>query len=236
MIVRQKAEFVVVVPARGGSKGVFRKNLRMLAGRPLLAWTIAAIDSAQAQLRCVVTSEDDEILALAEGLGAEIVRRPKHLATDQSPTEPALVHALEAMETPDDVRHIVLMQATSPIRHQGTLDLAIAQYRSADVDSLVGVVAQPPFLWRGPIDSPSALYDPGLRPRRQDLKPTSRTYRETGSLYITSVAGLLESRNRISGRVSLFVMAEDEGLDIDTEADLMQAQHLMGGEADAYRK
>jgi N-acylneuraminate cytidylyltransferase len=120
----------------------------------------------------------------------------------------------------------MLLQATSPVRFPGTLDRAVEQFRATSVDSLVGVVPQPPFLWTlGP--SPSPQYQPERRPRRQELVPTDYRYRETGSLYLTKTSVYTEFGNRLGGQVGLFVMDEREGVDVDTELDLLIAeQHL----------
>lgn len=227
MTIAPDADVFAIIPARGGSKGIPRKNLRPLAGRPLIAWTIEAVRDTDARIRCVVTTDDDEIAQLAERLGAEVVHRPSDLATDESPTEPAMLHALECLYGSASPQSVLLLQATSPIRLPGTIDRAIAEFSRSGADCLVGVIDASPFLWRGPTGQPTALYDPSARPRRQDLASDQHLYRETGSLYLTRTTALRESGNRISGRIELFVMADIEGADIDTEADFADAERMM---------
>ena len=115
---------------------------------------------------------------------------------------------------------------TSPIRHEGTIDRAISQFIDDGLDSLVGTVAQTPFLWR---TGETALphYEVGARPRRQDLAPEDMFYRETGSLYLTKTEIYLEAENRIGGKVGVFVMDEDEGVDIDTPTDFLIAEQIL---------
>lgn len=224
------SDVIAIIPVRGGSKGVPGKNLMPVAGRPLLAWTIAAVASASAPIRCVVTTDDDALAALAAELGAEVVRRPASLATDTAPTEPALLHALDALGVPSSAAPspvVLFLQVTSPVRLPGTIDAAVAQFHASGADAIVGVVAEHPFLWRGPTTAPTALYDPDARPRRQDLRDDQLVYRETGSLYLTSASALRASGNRISGRVELFVMADTEGIDIDTAADVENAERVL---------
>lgn len=235
MAIVPEASCAAIIPARGGSKGVLRKNLLAIAGRPLLVWTIDAVAEASAPLRCIVTTDDDEIAAVAQESGAEVVRRPSNLATDEAPTEPALLHVLDAAVGASAINDVMLLQATSPVRLAGTLDRALETYRSSHATSLIGVVASSPFLWRGPTDSPTAVYDPDARPRRQDLTAGQRVYRETGSLYLTSSRELRATSNRISGRTELFVMDDVEGLDIDTHADAREAARLLEGLRDAAR-
>jgi len=213
-----------VIPARGGSKGVPRKNLRPVAGRPLIEWTIGQALASRHDLDVVVSTDDDEIADVARRAGAQVpFRRPAHLAADTTATEPVVRHAIDEMSArgrrPDAV---LLLQATSPIRLPGTIDRAVDEFLASDADSMVGVVPQAPFLWWAG-DPPRADYDVEHRPRRQDLTADTLRYRETGSLYLTRT-GVYETRdNRLGGRVVLFVMDEVEGIDIDSEVDLTVA-------------
>jgi len=212
-----------VIPARGGSKGIPRKNLADCAGKPLIAWTIEQARAVEG-LDVVVSTEDDEIATVAAAYGAEVVVRPADLAEDTAATEPVVLHAIDSRaEVPD---RVMLLQATSPVRLPGTLARALAEFDASGADSLVGVVAQAPFLWWHR-DPPTADYDVDHRPRRQDLTTDTLRYRETGSLYVTRTEIYRAHLNRLGGRVHLFVMAEVEGVDIDTPRDLeVAAQHL----------
>jgi N-acylneuraminate cytidylyltransferase len=210
-----------VVPARGGSKGVRRKNLRDVAGKPLLVWTVEQALAARPAMDVVVSTDDAEIADVARAAGALVpFLRPAELARDETPTEPVVRHAIAAAREADAAPDaVVLLQATSPVRHPGTLSRALAQFSASGVDSLVGVVPQAPFIWTDGAE-PSAAYDVTARPRRQDLTPEALRYRETGSLYVTRPWVYDELDNRIGGRVGLFVMDELEGIDVDTELDL----------------
>lgn len=217
----QVIRYLVVIPARGGSVGIPGKNLLDLAGKPLLAWTIEHALAAATPCRVVVSTDSEEIATVARTYGAEVpVMRPAALAADEAPTEPAVLHALDNL--PDlpgaggaDVDHVVLLQATSPLRRPGALDQAVALYERSEADSLLSVVEAAPFLWRAGEGGPAALYDYARRPRRQDLAPGQRLYRENGSIYITRTAILRQTRNRLGGRIVLYPMSEEEGTEID---------------------
>ena len=157
---------LTVIPARGGSKEIPKKNLAQVYGQPLLWWTIEAVKAATEKLFLVVTTDDSEIAKFAGSMGALVVDRPAELATDTSPTEDAVMHVLDTLSPTKAFETVMLLQATSPVRRQGTLDRALAQYWSSGVDSLVGVVSSSPFLWRGPLNHASAYYDVNARPRR----------------------------------------------------------------------
>ncbi len=217
-----------VIPVRGGSKGVPGKNLRPVAGKPLVSWSIAHAVGSTTPMRVIVSTDSEEIAMVAREAGAEVpFLRPAELATDTAPTEPTVIHAIEWVRNegwePDLV---VLLQATSPIRSEHSIDRAIAQLRAEDADSLVGVVPSSPFLWHSG-QPPVADYPVDARPRRQDMTEAMIPLRETGSLYVTRTRIYDEQSNRLGGTVSLFVMDEREGLDIDTHVDLVIADSLL---------
>jgi N-acylneuraminate cytidylyltransferase len=221
-------KYLCLIPARGGSKGIPGKNLRPIGGKPLIVWTIEQALATLGDVRVVVSTEDEAIAAVARDAGAEVpFARPAELAEDTTATEPVVLHAISELGLrgyrPDAV---VLLQATSPIRLPNTVLRAIEHYESTGVDSIVGVVPQSPFLWRWS-DPPTADYDVDHRPRRQEITPADLRYRETGSIYVTRTAVYEQHRNRLGGRISLFVMDELEGIDIDTETDLLLAEHAL---------
>lgn len=216
-----------VIPARGGSKGIPRKNLLDVAGKPLIVWTIEQA-LAVPGVDVLVSTDDAEIADVSRAAGARVPwLRPEDLAGDTTPTEPVVLHAIEQVSIdrgrPDAV---LLLQATSPVRHDQTLRRALVQFGNTGVDSMVGVVEQPPFIWQAG-DPPKAAYDVSARPRRQDLTKDTRRYRETGSLYLTRTEIYEQHFNRLGGRIGMFIMAEDEGIDIDTELDVALARQRL---------
>lgn len=226
------SDHLCLIPARGGSKGIPSKNLREVAGKPLIVWTIEhALVLSGATV--VVSTDDEAIAAVARDAGARVpFLRPAELARDETPTEPVVEHALDRLaEDGHDPDVVMLLQATSPVRLPGTLARAVAQFESEAPDSMVGVVPQAPFLWQLPAQAssnPAAAYDVTHRLRRQDMDPTDLRYRETGSLYLTRPEIYREQHNRLGGRIALFVMDEVEGIDVDTDLDLALAEQRLG--------
>ena len=223
-----------VIPVRGGSKGIPRKNLKPIAGKPLVAWTIEQALAAKAELDgehlvdVLVSTDDAELADIARQYGAEVpFMRPAHLAEDTTATEPVIEHAIEfytaAGKRPDAV---MLLQATSPVRLPGTLARAIRQFAVSASDSLVGVIPIGPFIWAA-TEPPTAQYEVMARPRRQELTRETFRYRENGSMYITKTELYETLHNRLGGDIELFMLDEVEGVDIDAPIDFSVAEHQL---------
>lgn len=223
-----------VIPVRGGSKGIPRKNLKPIAGKPLVAWTIEqALEAKRVlegvhQVDVVVSTDDMELAEIARTYGAEVpFMRPASLAEDTTATEPVIEHAIEffasAGKRPDAV---MLLQATSPVRLPGTLERAIRQFATSDSDSMVGVIPIGPFIWAA-TEPPTAQYEVMARPRRQELTRETFRYRENGSMYITKTEIYEELHNRLGGKMELFMLDEIEGVDIDAPIDFSVAEHQL---------
>lgn len=218
---------LAVIPARGGSKGIPRKNLLSVGGKPLIVWTIEQALEVPGMIVCVST-DDAEIAAVAAKAGAWVVQRPAELAQDETPTEPVVLHAIEACTAEfGRPERVVLLQATSPVRLPGSIGRALTQFDEEGLDSLVGVVANPPFLWS--LDGSTAVphWEWENRRRRQDMEPEQLRYRETGSLYVTRPEIYETLNNRMGGKIGLYVMADSEGVDIDTLHDASLAESLL---------
>lgn len=210
---------VCVIPARGGSKGIPRKNMVPVAGKPLIVWTIEQA-LAVPDLRVIVSTEDAEIAAVARQAGAEVVVRPDELARDETASEPVIEHVIATLaETGERPDAVLFLQATSPVRLPGTLARALVEFERTGADSMLSVVPESPFLWRHTHPATSQ-YDYTARPRRQDLAPGELVYRENGALYLTRTEIYETLHNRLGGHIELFVLDPVEAIDIDTPVDL----------------
>jgi N-acylneuraminate cytidylyltransferase len=192
----------------------------------LIAWSILQARAAGIA-RVVVSTDDAAIATVARAYGADVpFVRPANLATDTAATEPVMLHALDWYADHGEMFDtVLLLQPTSPLRLAGTIPAAIARFADSGLDSLLGVCENHHFFWR---DAPArALYDYRNRPRRQDILPQDRLYRENGSLYLTSVPAFREHRNRLCGRIELFHMREEEGLEIDSLIDFAMVEAVM---------
>lgn len=221
--------YLGIIPARGGSKGVPQKNIRMVGGKPLISWSIEQALACELINGVIVSTDDEEIAEIAKRTGAEVpFIRPKDLALDSTPTEPVLIHVVEEIkkgggDIPDA---IVLLQPTSPIRKKGRLSEAIRLFEKENADSLLSVVETHPWLWKNK-GKPKCFYDYNNRPTRQNIRKEDILYRENGSIYITRTPLLMEHSNRLAGHIVMFEMDHDEGQDIDTLTDMMVADQIL---------
>lgn len=218
---------LAVIPARGGSKGVPGKNLRSVGGRSLVARAVGAALAAASVDRVVVSTDDPAIAREAEAAGATVVVRPAPLATDDAPSEAALLHALDLVG--DGAEVLVFMQATSPFIDPVDVDAAIARVRSGAADVAFAAIATPVFLWAPSVEQGGGWagvnHDAARRPRRQELPPQVA---ETGAFYVLDVGGFRAAGHRFFGRVEPALVAERTAIEIDTEQQLQLADALAG--------
>jgi YrbI family 3-deoxy-D-manno-octulosonate 8-phosphate phosphatase len=218
-------EVVAVIPARGGSKGVPGKNLRRVGGVPLIGRAVAAARNAGRVDRVVVSTDDDEIAAVAREWGAEVVDRPADLAGDAASSESALLHALDVLRARAvETSILVFIQATSPFVDPADLDDAIGRVAAGSVDVVFSAVESWGFLWRHGADGMRGInHDPARRPRRQDRAPE---YLETGAFYVLDAAGFRVARHRFFGSTGVALVEQRHALEIDTAEQLRLANAI----------
>lgn len=221
---------VALVPLRGGSKGIPRKNIKTIAGRPLCAWVLGAATDAKRIDTVYVSTDSDEIKETVAGLGLgiEILDRPVELASDEATTESVMIHFVENVP---DFRHIVTIQATSPLLRGQQLDEALALFETESYDSMLSVVRTGRFFWSE--DGVPLNYDPQRRPRRQEFRGTLM---ENGAFYIIRASLLTETKCRLGGQIGLYEMPEDTALEIDTPEDWDAVARLLQQRTETERK
>jgi CMP-N-acetylneuraminic acid synthetase len=223
---------LAVITARGGSKGVPRKNIRILAGKPLLVWTAEAALAARRLARVIVSTEDDEIAEVARSAGVDVpIMRPRELAEDTTPTLPVLQHAVRELEaTGDRFDAICLLQPTSPLRTAQMIDECVASLDASGADSVVTTLPvphqyNPHWVYFGEArgELRPALGEREPIPRRQNLPPA---WHREGSIYVTRrdvlVGGSLYGR-RIVG----YPVDPSRSVNIDTLHDWDRAEALL---------
>jgi CMP-N-acetylneuraminic acid synthetase len=221
---------VGLIPARGGSKGVPRKNLQIVGGHPLVARKILqAIESMCNEVW--VTTDDSEISDVSLAYGAQVITRPADLALDTSGTDEVVMHASKELElAADDV--LVLLQPTSPLLNLNSLNQAVEKLLSnSDLNSVITIKAGHPFLWsqeenlKWNPDGHSRLH----RPRRQEL-PSSGW--ETGGCYAIRASAIYSQQIRYPEPTGIIPVSFLESVDLDTQEDLDLVRNLI----DSYPK
>jgi YrbI family 3-deoxy-D-manno-octulosonate 8-phosphate phosphatase len=220
------SEIVAIIPARGGSKGVRRKNLRRVGGVPLVARAIAAARRSGAVDRIVVTTDDGEIAAVAREWGADVVERPPSISGDAATSESAVLHALDDLAARGvDVGVVAFLQATSPFIAAGALAEGVRAVRDGRFDSAFAATESYGFAWTRDAASRAVAvgHDASHRPRRQDREPH---HLETGAFYIFGADAFRAAGHRFFGRIGIIGVPDHTALEIDTEAELERARVL----------
>jgi CMP-N,N'-diacetyllegionaminic acid synthase len=223
---------LAIIPARGGSKGVKRKNLRFLNGRPLVQYPIVSAQSAAIFDRIVVSTDDDEISHVAIRSGAEVVRRPPDLSTDSSLVIDAIRYTVKELERANSYvpKIIFLLEPTSPFREREDMVKALEIIDSKVADSVASfrqTKLSPTRMWSIELDTVRPLLsgsDPFLPRQNQQI-----AYELTGEIYAFTRAKLLESSSNsvLLGKVAPLISSSEFSIDIDTELDFLVAETII---------
>lgn len=219
-------QVVAIIPARGGSKGVPRKNVQRVGGVPLIARAVRAAAEAASVDLIVVSTDDAEIAAVATAAGARVVTRPPELASDTASSESAVLHVLDELDAAGtSCATVVFVQATSPFVSSSAIDRGVSAVRDEGFDSAFSAHETYGFLWaRDAGGSAAAInHDAAARPRRQDREPH---YLETGAFYVFDAAGFRRARHRFFGRTAIVEVPVASAIEIDDLDQLAVASAL----------
>ena len=226
-------KILAVIPARGGSKGIPRKNLANLGGKPLIAWTIEQAQLSRYIDRLIISSDDDEIIKTAQSLGCDApFKRPAEISTDIASGIEPVIHAIKYFKS--DYHYILLLQPTSPFRSKEDIDGSIELCHRARANACVSVVRsnKNPY-WMYTISSDgvmqSVITARKMYARRQDYPAY---YGLNGAIYLANCKWILRSRTFIYRKTIAFLMPEERSLDIDTDYDLKIANLIKESKID----
>lgn len=219
--------FLAIIPARGGSKRLPRKNMLELAGKPLVAWCIEAALHSNYIDNVIVSSDDDEILSISTMFGAETIKRPDCLAGDMATTFDTIKHTIDHSTNYD---YIILLQPTSPLRKTNHIDEAIELLIAKKADAVISVCEMEHSpLWSNTLsedgDMSNFIRDEIKNKRSQDLE---KYYRLNGAIYISKTSRLLEEKSfMLKDNIFAYIMARESSIDIDTLTDFRVAEYFM---------
>ena len=231
---KESIKYAAFIPVRGGSKSIPLKNIKPICGKPLVCWTIEAALGCNYIDMVYVSTDSDAIRNVVNEYSGETrlqcIDRSEETATDTASTESAMLEFAERF----DFENIILIQATSPLLRSTDLTAAIEKYESGNNDSILSAVRQKRFIWEeDPEKGASAVnYDYMRRPRRQEF---DGYLVENGAFYITSKERLLETGNRISGKIGIHEMAEETYFEIDEPSDWIVIEQFLQRQMDSEK-
>ena len=210
-------KILAFIPARGGSKGIPNKNIKLFNGKPLIEWTIDSALKSKLISKVIVSSDSQKILSISKKLGAEIVLRPKSISGDFATTESAIKHYIK--NTKESFDTIVLLSPTSPIRKMSDIDNAIKEFKSKKLDSCFSASILLDFLiWKlnkkKKFESINYNFQNRGTRQKRDLN-----YVENGSIYVFKTKLIKNYNNRIAGKIGIYLMNFWQSFEIDVKDD-----------------
>lgn len=225
-------EILSIIPARGGSKGIPRKNLKLILNKPLVAYTIEASLKSKYITKTIVSSEDNEIIEVSKNYGAEVIKRPDELALDETKTAPVMLHVLEELEKIGyRADYVVLLQPTCPLRNEQYIDSAFSYYFEQienGYDSCFSAfsIGYTHAKWRILHNNKlEGLYDYRIRPRRQDMEQHYKMICENGAFYVLPWETLKEAKDFIGYNPTAYITPQV--IDIDTIEDFKKVEECL---------
>ncbi len=225
---------LAIIAGRGGSKGLPRKNVLKLKGKPLIAWSIDCANQSRYIDRLVLSSDDEEINRIGQDYGCQVpFTRPAHLATDDARIHDAIGYTLENLDQSYDI--VVLLQATSPLRNANDIDGCLETLMRHDANSCVSVSQSPksPY-WAftlGQENELKRLIETSAKsPRRQELP---ETFTLNGAVYTAETAWFMEHRTFIDSSTRAYVMPKERSVDVDDKIDFLLCEAILNSAASA---
>lgn len=222
-------EILSIIPARGGSKGIPGKNIKLLGGKPLIAHTIEASLKSKYITRTILSTEDAKIKDIALSFGAQVIDRPLELAQDETKTAPVMLHVLETLEKENYIPDaVILLQATCPMRNEHHIDDAFKLFFDNDCDSVFAAYefgnthAKWKMLYDGKLEG---LYNYRERPRRQEEHRHYPMFVETGSIYIIKTSVMKKVKDFIGENPKIYI--SPYCVDIDTVEDFASVEKAL---------
>lgn len=219
---------LAIIPARGGSKRLPRKNILPLVRKPLILWTIEAAKKSKYIDKIVVSTEDEEIYNLCIENETEVIRRPKYLATDEASSIDVVKHVIESIN--EKFEYIILLQPTSPLRNEKHLDEAIELLFNKNADAIISVCeVDHPVQWCNKLNSSLSLKnfisEEFLNKRSQELE---KYYRINGAIYICKTDKFLEENTFfLKDNIYAYIMFREDSIDIDNIIDFKLAEIIL---------
>jgi CMP-N-acetylneuraminic acid synthetase len=229
MIADGQQEVLAVIPARGGSMGVPKKNICMVAGRPLITYAIDAARQSQRITRIVVSTDCPDIAAVSRASGADIVLRPDAISGDTASSEDAVTHVLRHLQDEQGYYPAIVafMQCTVPVTTAIHLDKAIDTLEQEKLDSCFSAIPFTKFIWKRDVSGHAVGVNHDHTQQRLLRQQLPEQVLETGGFYIMRTDSYLAAHNRFCGKTGYIILNNVEMIDIDTMQDIHYAEHIL---------
>jgi len=223
---------LALIPARGGSKRLPRKNVLDLSGKPLIAWTIEAARNSKYVDNVVVSTDDEQISTISRDYGAIVpFKRPTELSSDDAKSIDVVLHTIQTLHAQeDDYDYLILLQPTSPLRQAIDIDLSVEQLIRDGLDAVISVCENEhhPF-WSNTLPADrdmSNFLNPSIRNKRSQDLPTY--YRVNGAIYLCNINKIIDEKDLfLKNKCHAYIMDNINSVDIDTEIDFLLASQII---------
>ena len=220
---------LIVIPARGGSKRIPRKNVRIMCGKPLICYSIENANALKEfmDVDVAVSTDDEELGSIVENRGVEVIKRPKELATDKVTLDPVIFHSVNYMEQKKRCKYdtVITMQATSPTLKKSTIKNAIEFFEKSEWDTIISAMNKPHLSWGVRDGKIVKNYE-----KRLNSQELPANYLETGGFLITRRECVTEN-GRIGDKVNIFEISENKAFAHETKAELNSFAHVFVGQS-----
>jgi CMP-N-acetylneuraminic acid synthetase len=220
-------KIIAIIPARGGSQGIPGKNIRTLAGKPLIAWTIQAAQGASSVDRVIVSTDSVDIATIAKQWNAEVIMRPAEISGDSSTSEQALLHVLSQLMATESYEPdlVVFLQCTSPLTLPADIEATVPLVSQGGYDCAFTMTPFHHFVWK--VDERGCARGVNHSPERRMMRQERECeYLETGSVYVMNAARFREAKHRFFGRVGMSIVPRSRVIEIDDLDDWQLAEAM----------
>jgi len=218
------ADTIIIIPARGGSKGIPGKNIKLFNGIPLINYSINYALPIIPKNQIYISTDSEEIKKVVEDFGVKVIDRPDEISGDTATTESAISHVLNYIDNKPE--NVILLQATSPLRPKNSLNKIIEHFEDNKFDSLLTISSTHRFFWELDGKNANPKYDFQNRLRRQDMKEDEIKYIENGSVYMFSYNHFIKNNNRLGGKIGYYIFPEECALEIDSMSDWIALEQI----------
>ena len=221
-----KKNIVIIILARGGSKGIPKKNLKKICGKPLISWTIEHAIHAKKISSVWLSSDSDQILKIGRGYGINLIKRPKNISKDSSSSVSGWIHAISLIEKNEKIDIVIALQPTSPLRESKDIEKGLKEFQKNQYDSMFsGADIGDFYIWKKQNTSLKSInYNYKNRKRRQEIEPQ---YVENGSFFIFTPKIIKKYNNQLGGRIGISLMEFWKSFQIDDETDIEFCETIM---------